>query len=56
LTGSGSSSDSFFGVPKLDISIEGRDALVVRNNVADLTASLSLRVTGDTSFRRFPAE
>jgi hypothetical protein len=34
---SGSSSDSFFGVPKLDISIEGRDALVVRNNVADLT-------------------
>jgi translocation and assembly module TamB len=47
---SGSSSDSFFGVPKLDISIEGRDALVVRNNVADLTASLSLRVTGDTDF------
>jgi translocation and assembly module TamB len=45
--GSGSSSGSFFGVPKLDISIEGRDALVVRNNVADLTASLSLRVTGD---------
>ncbi|HEX8637459.1 MAG TPA: translocation/assembly module TamB domain-containing protein, partial [Pyrinomonadaceae bacterium] len=46
-SGGGSSSGSFFGVPRLDISIEGRDALVVRNNVADLTASLSLRVTGD---------
>ena len=32
--------------PTLDITIEGRDALVVRNNLADLTASLALRVTG----------
>ena len=30
-----------------DVSIEGRDALVVQNNIADLTASVSLRVTGD---------
>lgn len=48
--GSSSSSDSFIGTPKLDISIEGRDALTIRNNVADLTASASLRVTGDTEF------
>ena len=47
---SDSSSSSFFGVPKLDIRLEGRDALVVRNNLADLTASLSLRVTGDIEF------
>ncbi|MGI8638990.1 MAG: translocation/assembly module TamB domain-containing protein [Pyrinomonadaceae bacterium] len=46
----GSSSSSFLGVPKLDISIEGRDALVVRNNLADLTASASLRITGDVEF------
>ncbi|MGI8882895.1 MAG: translocation/assembly module TamB domain-containing protein [Pyrinomonadaceae bacterium] len=46
----GSSSGSFLGVTRLDISIEGRDALTVRNNVADLTASLSLRVTGDVDF------
>jgi translocation and assembly module TamB len=32
---------------RFDISIEGRDALVVHNNVADLTASVSLRVAGD---------
>lgn len=32
---------------QFDISIEGRDALVVRNNVADLTASVSLRVAGE---------
>jgi len=35
--------------PRLDLVIEGRDALVVRNNVADLTASVSLVVTGDAS-------
>ncbi|MDQ3088548.1 MAG: translocation/assembly module TamB domain-containing protein [Acidobacteriota bacterium] len=45
-----SSSSSLFGVPKLDIRLEGRDALVVRNNLADLTASISLRVTGDVEF------
>ena len=50
LSESSSSSGSFLGVPRLDISIEGRDALIVRNNVADLTASLSLRVTGDVDF------
>lgn len=45
-----SGSTSFLGVPKLDIRIEGRDALVVRNNLADLTASASLRITGDIEF------
>jgi translocation and assembly module TamB len=40
-------SSSFFGAAQLDLLIEGRDALVVRNNIADLTASASLRVTGD---------
>lgn len=48
--GSSSSTSSFFGVPKLDIRLEGRDALVVRNNLADLTASIALRVTGDTEY------
>ena len=33
--------------PRFDIVIEGRNALVVRNNVADLTASVSLALTGD---------
>jgi len=32
---------------RFDISIEGRDALIVRNNIADLTASVALRITGD---------
>ena len=50
LTEGSSSSTSFLGVPKLDIRIEGRDALVVRNNLADLTASASLRVTGDVEY------
>lgn len=45
-----SSDSSFFGVPQIDLLIEGRDALVVRNNIADLTASASLRVTGDINF------
>ncbi len=43
-TGSGS-----FNAPRLDLVIEGRDALIVRNNVADLTASVSLVLTGDAS-------
>lgn len=47
---SSASSSSFLGVPNLDISIEGRDALVVRNNLADLTASAMLRVTGDVEY------
>lgn len=36
------------GAPLLDLVIEGRDALVVRNNIADLTASVSLSITGDS--------
>jgi translocation and assembly module TamB len=32
---------------RFDLSIEGRNALVVQNNIADLTASASLRVTGN---------
>jgi translocation and assembly module TamB len=32
---------------RFDLTIEGRDALVVRNNIADLTASVSLVLTGD---------
>jgi translocation and assembly module TamB len=32
---------------RFDLTIEGRDALIVRNNIADLTASVSLQVTGD---------
>ena len=43
----GGGDSSLFGSTQLDLLIEGRDALVVRNNIADLTASLSLRVTGD---------
>lgn len=35
------------GTPQLDLRIEGRDALVVRNNLADLRGSVSIRVTGD---------
>ena len=31
---------------RFDLTIEGRDALIIRNNIADLTASASLRVTG----------
>ncbi|HEV8158491.1 MAG TPA: translocation/assembly module TamB domain-containing protein [Pyrinomonadaceae bacterium] len=50
LSEGGGSSSSFLGVPKLDIRIEGRDALVVRNNIADLTASASLRILGDVEY------
>jgi translocation and assembly module TamB len=50
LSEGGDSGSSFLGIPKLDIQIEGRDALTVRNNVADLTASVSLRFTGDVDF------
>ncbi|OLE51375.1 MAG: hypothetical protein AUG51_23015 [Acidobacteria bacterium 13_1_20CM_3_53_8] len=31
---------------QLDLSVEGRDALVVRNNLADMVGSVSLRITG----------
>ncbi|MCW5961327.1 MAG: translocation/assembly module TamB domain-containing protein [Pyrinomonadaceae bacterium] len=50
LSAGSSDSSSLLGIPKLDIRIEGRDALVVRNNLADLTASASLRVTGDIEY------
>lgn len=33
---------------KFDLTVDGRDALVVHNNLADLTATISLRVTGDS--------
>ncbi len=35
--------------PRFDLIIEGRDALIVRNNIADLTASVSLVLTGDAN-------
>jgi translocation and assembly module TamB len=46
--GSLSSGPSTIRAPRFDLTIEGRDALVVRNNIADLTASVSLRLTGTT--------
>ena len=47
--GSLSSGSSSLQAPRFDLTIEGRDALVIRNNVADLTASASLRLTGNTN-------
>lgn len=35
--------------PRFDLVIEGRDALVVRNNIADLKASVSLVLSGDAN-------
>jgi translocation and assembly module TamB len=46
--GSLSSGTSTIRAPRFDLTIEGRDALIVRNNIADLTASVSLRLTGTT--------
>jgi translocation and assembly module TamB len=46
---SGESDGSALGTIQLDVSIEGRDALVVRNNIADLTGSISMRVSGDAN-------
>jgi translocation and assembly module TamB len=43
-----SSGTSAIRAPRFDLTIEGRDALIVRNNIADLTASVSLRLTGTT--------
>lgn len=39
--------ESPLGTPQLDLRLIGRDALVVRNETADLTGSVDLRVTGD---------
>ncbi len=41
-----------YSAPRLDIRILGREALAVRNNLADLTASVDLRLTGDTEIPR----
>ncbi len=49
-TGSGSSDSSLIGTTNLDIRIIGRDAFVIRNNLADLTASADLRISGDVDF------
>jgi translocation and assembly module TamB len=43
----GNSREPLLGIPQLDLRVEGRDALFVRNNLADLRASVSLRVGGD---------
>jgi translocation and assembly module TamB len=43
----GNSTKPFLGIPQLDLRLEGRDALVVKNNIADMVASVSMRVTGD---------
>ena len=39
---------------QLDLRVEGRDALVVRNNLADTTASVSLRIIGPIGDPVFP--
>jgi translocation and assembly module TamB len=39
--------ESILGTPQLDLRITGRDALIVRNETADLVGSLDLRITGD---------
>lgn len=41
-----SDSPAFLADTRLDIRVIGRDALVIRNNIADLTGSADLRVTG----------
>lgn len=43
-----SAGDGSIAPIKFDLTVEGRDALIVRNNIADLTASVSLHVTGDS--------
>lgn len=37
---------SLIGTTQLDLRVEGRDALTVKNNVSDVTGSVSLRVFG----------
>ncbi|HQX54441.1 MAG TPA: translocation/assembly module TamB domain-containing protein [Pyrinomonadaceae bacterium] len=44
-----STGPSTVSAPRFDLIIEGRDALIVRNNIADLTASVSLALTGDAN-------
>ncbi len=47
-TGGGGAGGGLFGaaVTNLDLTIQGQDALVVRNNLADMVGSLNLRVQG----------
>ncbi len=45
--GGGGDGGGLFTAPtRLDIRVEGRDALVIRNNLADATASVSLQIFG----------
>ncbi len=46
ITEGGGDDSVFGGLTQLDLQVEGRDALVVRNNLADLIGSVSLRVRG----------
>ncbi len=45
-----SSGTSLINAPNLDIRVLGRNALRVQNNLADITATLDLRVTGNTNY------
>ncbi|HEX8265769.1 MAG TPA: translocation/assembly module TamB domain-containing protein, partial [Pyrinomonadaceae bacterium] len=49
ITEGGGATTTGGGTTRIDIRVEGRDALVVRNNIADIVGSVSLRVTGDAS-------
>lgn len=42
----GSGESTFATTTQLDLRVEGREALVVRNNLADATGSVSLRIVG----------
>ena len=44
--GSSDSSSSMIGTTQLDLRVEGRDAVTIKNNVSDVTGSVSLRVVG----------
>jgi translocation and assembly module TamB len=44
--GGGTGGAGFFGPTTVDLTIQGQDALVVRNNLADMVGSLNLRVQG----------
>ncbi len=51
-TDSDPTGDISYSPTRLDIRIIGREALVVRNNLADLTASVDLRLAGDSDSPR----
>lgn len=44
--GGGGGTGLFGGTTTLDLTIQGQDALVVRNNLADMVGSVNLRVSG----------